>query len=182
MGSLSGISPNSPCKSTSQLGGSVRSEGEAAAQIMMVASLDAAADRPSAARARTLPPPPSPPAPPFMDTEAQHRSQPRRAPREGAEAGSVNEMDRDGSGLIDHERRLSEFQSSAADIFRRITGSREEFLAQCASLVRRTRYTGPEKEKAPRRQRPFAMGVDGPFLTRRGGADNEDRSSSEGDE
>ncbi|CCW59815.1 unnamed protein product [Phytomonas sp. EM1] len=40
--------------------------------------------------------------------------------------------------LGDHERRMQEFHTSAAEIFKKITSSREEFLAQCTSIVRQT--------------------------------------------
>lgn len=37
-----------------------------------------------------------------------------------------------------HEQRMRNFHSSAAEVFRRITSSREDFMIQCASIVRQS--------------------------------------------
>ncbi|GET88106.1 hypothetical protein, conserved [Leishmania tarentolae] len=41
-------------------------------------------------------------------------------------------------GVQAHEHRMSAFHTSASEVLRRIAGSREEFLAQCAAIVKST--------------------------------------------
>ncbi|CCW67211.1 unnamed protein product [Phytomonas sp. Hart1] len=45
------------------------------------------------------------------------------------------------TSVTDHEQRMREFHASAAEIFKKITSSREDFLAQCTSIVRQSTAT-----------------------------------------
>ncbi|KAG5502597.1 hypothetical protein JIQ42_05666 [Leishmania sp. Namibia] len=50
-----------------------------------------------------------------------------------------------------HERRMNTFHTSASEVLRRIAGSREEFLAQCAAIVKSTAAAGLRGAQARRR-------------------------------
>ncbi|KAG5480682.1 hypothetical protein CUR178_05817 [Leishmania enriettii] len=50
-----------------------------------------------------------------------------------------------------HERRMNTFHTSASEVLRRIAGSREEFLAQCAAIVKSTAAAGLRGAQARQR-------------------------------
>ncbi|KAK7202189.1 hypothetical protein NESM_000288700 [Novymonas esmeraldas] len=60
-----------------------------------------------------------------------------------------------GAGVQAHEQRMSAFHVSASEVLRRIAGSREEFLLQCAAIVKNTAAaaTAAGHRGAPRRSR-----------------------------
>ncbi|CAJ1023413.1 hypothetical protein, conserved [Leishmania lindenbergi] len=54
-------------------------------------------------------------------------------------------------GVQAHEYRMSSFHTSASEVLRRISGSREEFLAQCAAIVKSTAAAGRRSAQTRRR-------------------------------
>lgn len=48
--------------------------------------------------------------------------------------------------MVQHELVLQEFHKSAAEVFRKITGNRDEFLARCTSAVRSASHRTADKE------------------------------------
>ncbi|CAD2215275.1 hypothetical protein ADEAN_000273000 [Angomonas deanei] len=63
------------------------------------------------------------------------------------ETALVGEQVMHNAGVSSHERKLNDYRVDAADIFRKITGSRDEFLTQCISLVKRTGAEYADKKR-----------------------------------
>lgn len=131
--SLSGISRTSPCTSTLMPGeddavGVVGTEGPASART----------------------------GEPTLSLQPRTANSPART---DAEAAKVPVAEEDAtathvyvdSGVQAHEHRMSTFHTSASEVLRRIAGSREEFLAQCAAIVKSTAAASRRGAQARRR-------------------------------
>ncbi|KEG12252.1 BRCT domain-containing protein [Trypanosoma grayi] len=74
---------------------------------------------------------------------------PRNAtPEVAAHLSQVSPPDNIGNRMAQHEQLLQEFHQSAAEVFRKITGNRDEFLATCASVVRAVSHHSSDGESA----------------------------------
>ncbi|TPP49950.1 hypothetical protein CGC21_29580 [Leishmania donovani] len=131
--SLSGISRTSPCTSTLMPG-----EDDAVG----------VAETEGPASTRT--------AEPTLSLQPRTANSPART---DAAAAKVPAADEDAiathvyadSGAQAHEHRMSTFHTSASEVLRRIAGSREEFLAQCAAIVKSTAAASRRGAQARRR-------------------------------
>ncbi|CAG9573117.1 conserved hypothetical protein [Leishmania major strain Friedlin] len=118
--SLSGISRTSPCTSTLMPG-----EDDAVGV--------AETEGPASARA----------AEPTLSLQPRTANSPARTDAAAAKVPAADEDAMTTHVYADsmaqaHEHRMSTFHTSASEVLRRIAGSREEFLAQCAAIVKST--------------------------------------------
>ncbi|RNF23173.1 BRCT domain-containing protein [Trypanosoma conorhini] len=79
---------------------------------------------------------------PFGDVERLHDVTQRESPT-SSQAPKLDNVD---DRILQHEQVLREFHQSAAEVFRKITGNRDEFLAKCTSVVRSVSHRGGDEE------------------------------------